>query len=166
MSERKRVGTLLAIDPGPTESAYCLMTQRFEVLDKGKVLNASLLDYIWLHAGEIDRIACEMVASYGMAVGAEVFETCVMIGRIERTADMRQIPRSRVFRIDEKIRICHDSRAKDANIRRALIDRFARHDKKRGTGTIKNPDWFYGFKSDIWSAFAVGVVDIERRRGD
>ena len=103
-----------------------------------------------------------MVASYGMAVGEEVFETCVMIGKIERTADIREIHRSRVYRKEEKLEICHDSRAKDANIRRALIDRFAVHDKKRGTGTKKNPDWFFGFAGDMWAAFAVGVVALHR----
>lgn len=153
---------ILAIDPGTTRSAFCLMDGKYNIHDKGKVTNAEMLQYIWMNAKEIDHLVCEMVASYGMAVGAEVFETCTMIGQIERTADIKGIPRSRLFRIDEKIAICHDSRAKDANIRRALIDRFARHDLARGTGTKTNPDHFYGFKSDIWAAFAVGVTYLDR----
>lgn len=155
---------ILAIDPGDVESAFCLMDETYAVHDKGKIPNAQLLDYIWLNARRIDHLAVEMIASYGLAVGANVFETCTVIGAIERTADIRKIPHSRVFRLEERLTICHDGRAKDANIRRALIDRFARHDKARGTGTKKNPDHFYGFKADIWSAFAVGVVHLERQR--
>ena len=153
---------LLAVDPGNKESAFCLMDENYVVHDKGKVLNDQLLTYIWTNAKRIDHLACEMIASYGMAVGAEVFETCVMIGMIERTADIKEITHSRVFRLEEKVMICHDSKAKDTNIRHALIDRFAVHDLARGTGTKKNPDWFYGFKSDIWAAFAVGVVYLDK----
>ena len=155
---------LLAIDPGNKESAFCLMDEQYRVYDKGKAENAKILEYIWLNHKNIDHLVCEMIASYGMAVGAEVFETCVMIGMIERTADIKEIPRSRVFRLEEKVMICHDSKAKDTNIRHALIDRFAKHDTTRGTGTKKNPDWFYGFKKDIWAAFAVGVVYLDKQK--
>ena len=153
---------LLAIDPGTTESAYCLMDEQCSVIDKGKVPNDALLRYIWTKHKQIDHIVVEMIASYGMAVGAEVFETCTMIGQIERTADIKGIPRSRVFRMDEKMAICHSSKANDANIRRALIDRFAKHDLQRGVGKKDNPDHFYGFKKDIWAAFAVGVTYLDK----
>lgn len=155
---------LLAIDPGNKLTAYCLMDENYRPICKDKVENADALEFITAHAVEIDQIAVEMIASYGMAVGSEVFETCVMVGKIEQLAQMLGIPVERVFRMEEKQFICHDSRAKDANIRRALIDRFAKHDLARGTGTRNNPDWFYGFKSDIWAAFAVGVVFFDKRR--
>lgn len=155
---------ILAVDPGNIDSAYCLMDEGYFPHEKDKVTNAELLDYIKRNAGNIRHIAVEMIASYGMAVGREVFDTCTMVGRIEQLADMLGIPHSRVYRMEEKERICHDSRAGDANIKRALIDRFAKHDLKRGKGTKKNPDWFYGFADDMWAAYAVGLVYLEKRR--
>ena len=43
-------------------------------------------------------------------------------------------------------------KAKDSNIRQALIDRFG------PVGTKKNPGWFYGVSKDVWAAIAVGGV--------
>lgn len=157
-------GYLLAIDPGNAMTAYCLMREDYSVVEKDKILNTQMLDYIWKNHKRIGHLVVEMIASMGMAVGAEVFETCVMIGMIERTADIKQIPRSRVLRKEEKMMICGDSRAKDVNIRRALIERFAKHDLKNGKGTKGHPDHFYGFKADIWAAFAVGAVYLDKKR--
>lgn len=156
---------LLAIDPGNEMTAFCLMDEEYKIIEAGKVENSAMLDYIWMKAKCIDHIAVEMIASYGMPVGAEVFETCVMIGRIEQIAAIKEVEHSRVYRAEEKLCICKSSRAKDSNIRAALIDRFAKHDKKRGTGTKTAPDHFYGISKDMWAAFAVGVVHLDGING-
>ncbi|MBQ9733939.1 MAG: hypothetical protein IJV74_06870 [Clostridia bacterium] len=157
---------VFAIDPGNTESAFCVIdadTLRPLVFDK--VPNEQLREYIIdFRFDEEDRAAVEMLQSYGMAIGRDVLETAVWIGRFAERLDRKLLhPAALVYRKDEKLHICHDSRAKDANIRRALIDRFAQHDLKNGRGTKKAPDWFYGFRADIWAAYAVGLTYIETR---
>lgn len=74
-----------------------------------------------------------MIASYGMAVGKEVFDTCIWIGRFIELAKLQNIDAEYIYRKDEKINLCNSMKAKDSNIRQALIDRFGE------VGTKKNP---------------------------
>ena len=150
---------VLAIDPGNRKSAWCMIDgETLKPLSFGKEENQVVLDAVQ-HLS-YDRIVIERVASYGMAVGRDVFETCEWVGRFTQAA---RVPPDYVYRQEEKLHICGDSRAKDTNIRRALIDRFAKHDIKNGKGTKKNPDWFYGFSADVWQAYAVAVTYVETR---
>ena len=150
---------VLAIDPGNRQSAWCMIDgETLKPLSFGKEENQVVLDAVQ-HLS-YDSIVIERVASYGMAVGRDAFETCEWVGRFTQAA---RVPPDYVYRQEEKLHICGDSRAKDTNIRRALIDRFAQHDLKNGKGTKKNPDWFYGFSADVWQAYAVAVTYVETR---
>lgn len=149
---------ILAIDPGNIESAFVLVENDLsKVYEKDKVDNSTLINLIayWSNNNEykIDYIAIEGIQSYGMAVGKSVFETCYFIGRlIESTRrDLMNNP-TMIYRMEEKMCLCHSVKANDSNIRQALIDRFGVVGKK------KNPGYFYGFKKDIWSAMAVAVA--------
>ena len=157
---------ILGIDPGNIQSAYCLIdAETLRPLEVGKIENEALRRYLRqeLSFDEQDRGAIEMIASYGMPVGREVFDTCRWIGRYEEVLSRKlYIPPTLIYRQQEKLHICHDSRAKDTNIRRALIDRFAQHDLKNGKGTKKDPDWFYGFSgTDMYAAYSVALVMAE-----
>ena len=152
--------TILAIDPGNTESGYALIQMpEFQLLEFGKVENDRLLRMLPFFVGRADSFAIEMVASYGMPVGKDVFETCVWIGRFIQAADPQQY--HFVYRKEEKLCLCGSLKAKDSNIRQALVDRFAKFDFKSGKGTKKKPDTFYGVSKDVWQAIAVGVTHYE-----
>lgn len=159
---------VLAYDPGNEYTAYCLIDDDRRPIEFGKVENEEALRYLYERFGEtpsvmLKAVVIEMVASYGMAVGKSVFDTCVMIGRLTEAARIVGVPADYIYRMEEKVTICHDSKAKDANIRQALIDRFAQHDLKNGKGTKKNPDWFYGFAKDEWAAYAVGTTWLDKK---
>ena len=86
-----------------------------------------------MYNSEYDLLVIEMIASYEMAVGQTVFETCVWIGRFVEIASFNNIKFEYIYRKDEKMNLCYSMKAKDSNIRQALIDRFG------PVGTKKNP---------------------------
>lgn len=59
-------------------------------------------------------------------------------------------------RLDVKIHLCKTAKAKDANIRQALIDRFGY------PGTKHHPGVLYGVKTHCWAALGVAVCAYDR----
>lgn len=146
---------ILAIDPG-TEKSGWVRYEGQRVVDSDVSTNAEILDMI--DAGGFDELAIEMIASYGMAVGREVFETCVWIGRfIECFRDPAAV--RLIYRRDVKLHLCGSPKAKDPNIRASLIDRFGGKDKAIGRKATPGP--LYGVKSHAWAALAVAVTAAE-----
>jgi hypothetical protein len=154
MNAPKRGGRILAIDPGTTHSGvvryYGGDVVFSDVLPNQEIADAMRNDIA-------DRLAVEMIASYGMAVGREVFETCVWIGRFvqawqhHRGSEPQLIPRLQV-----KLHLCKSPRAKDANIRQAIIDLYG--GKAEAIGTVKKQGPLYGVKSHAWAALGVAIT--------
>jgi len=147
---------VLAVDPGTTESAYVVFSSGIIRLH-GKLPNDELLRILPRLASTdgAPGIAIEMIASYGMAVGREVFETCLWVGRfIER---LQPAPVRLIYRNEVKSHLCHSMKAKDGNIRQALIDKLGPPGKK------KTPGPTFGISGDVWAALAVAVTACETR---
>ena len=160
-------GRLLAIDPGNAQSAFTVLdldTRR--PIAFAKTMNEALLDTIESGTFDYQTVLIEMVASYGMPVGREVFDTCVWIGRYLQTAINQGADVHLVTRLQVKLHHCHDSKAKDSNITQALVDRFAYGQTNHGKGTKAAPGWFHGFHRDIWQAYALGVYAADTLTGN
>lgn len=143
---------ILAIDPGTTESGWALLDGA-RVDGSGVLPNRDMLHRIenYWRSPDVRTLAIEMIASYGMAVGREVFETCVWIGRFQQAWHDPESVRL-VYRKDVKLHLCGSPRAKDPNIRQALIDMLG------APGTKAKPGGTYGVKSHAWPALAVAVT--------
>ena len=164
---------IIAIDPGNEESAFCVINfDDYSLVRFGKVPNEELLDLLYrigedgtFTAGTQD-MAIEMVASYGMPVGKDVFETVFWSGRFWESAP--SLKREKIYRADVKLNLCHSKQAKDGNVIQALIDRFAYGVPNKGKGIVNKkvnkPGFFHGFANDIWQAFAVGVTYIDAEK--
>ena len=151
---------IIAIDPGSTESAY-VQWNGIAIYDKGILNNPTLLKYL-RQTPLYYTLVIEQIRSYGMAVGATVFDTVFWTGRFCEAFDNQGGKFYQVPRLQIKQHLCHDSRAKDSNIIQALVDRFAYGQKNRGKGTKKDNGFFYGFKADIWQAFALAVMWVDQ----
>jgi hypothetical protein len=161
---------ILAIDPGPTESAWVLWDG--SVVDKATVPNLDLLCHIRLDDFGNNRLAhglchlvVEKVESFGMAVGVSVFETVYWTGRfIEAWASWgsTEANHSRIGRKAVKLHLCQTHRAKDANIRQAILDRFG-SEKSVAIGKKANPGPLYGVVKHEWSAIALAITYEETR---
>lgn len=151
---------ILALDPGTTQTGWVLFDGR-RVTDSGVMPNARLLEAV--KKSDASLLAIEMIASYGMPVGREVFETCVWIGRFVQAwrapDDVRM-----VYRKDVKMHLCGSARAKDPNVRQALIDLFppSGGGACRQIGTKSQPGPLYGVSSHAWPALGVAVTEHAR----
>jgi hypothetical protein len=145
------VTSVLAIDPGSARSAWL----RFDgERPAGFGITANDVLVRALRTGGLpDVVVIEKVESYGMAVGAEVFDTVWWAGRFAEAAS--RVPVVMLPRRAVKLALCGDSRAKDANIRQALLDRFG---GRAAVGRKASPGPLYGISRDVWSALAIAVT--------
>lgn len=150
---------ILAIDPANEKSAYVVIDGNLKPIEFGKVKNSELMEKIKKQDFEGCKVvAIEMIASYGMAVGQTVFDTCVWIGRFIEAVKTQGMEYELIYRKEVKMNLCNTMRANDSNIIQALVDRFAPNVRNKGKGIKSDKGFFYGFRADIWQSYAVGVT--------
>ncbi len=150
---------VVAIDPGTELSGLVVLHDR-RVVRSDTYRNEDIL--FELRFGPVaDFVACEMVGHYGtgMAVGREVFETVEWIGRFREAWEARGKVFVRVYRRQVKIHLCGSAKAKDGNVRQALIDRYG--GKAIAIGSKRDPGPLYGVSGHEWQSLAVGVTAID-----
>lgn len=144
---------VLGLDPGPEKSAMVLWDgSLYSHLYAGneEILAALKAEARMAPVRPAPQLVIEKIASFGMPVGAEVFETVFWSGRFAEAYGIHSV--DRVTRGEVKMHLCHSMRAKDGNVRQALIDRFGAVGSKNKRGPL------YGMAGDLWSALAVAVT--------
>jgi hypothetical protein len=154
---------ILGIDPGPKQSAWCIYDGKSVgecKIEENELFCDRLRHQFTNQFGEL-RSAIEMVESFGMPVGREVFETVFWCGRFFDAwlQPCARMPMRLIYRKEVKLHLCQSLRAKDANVRRALLDKFepTGGGKTPQVGTKTQPGPLWGVKSHVWSALAVAV---------
>lgn len=150
-----------AVDPGTTQSGWVLLDDG-RIVDCGIHPNHDVLR--WVQAGQqAHMLAIEMVASYGMAVGREVFETVRWIGRFQQAWAEPDNVRL-VYRREVKLYLCGTAAAKDPNVRQALLDLYPTTGggATPQVGTKSQPGPLYGMSSHTWPALGVALTALHQ----
>lgn len=154
---------IYAIDPGTTQSGYVVFDCG-SIVEHGVLPNDDVLR--WLDSDDVmqhsmmrgGRLAIEMMRARGMPVSNDEMKTLVWIGRFQQqwySPDEVLL----VYRQDVKLHICGSMKAKDPNIRAALLDLIGPQ------GTKREPGPTYGVKSHEWAALAVAVTARDQLAG-
>lgn len=152
--------TVLGVDPGTEESGYALYDPENNTVEYAGIADNRELESLIPSEFAADRYACEWVESFGMPVGKEIFETVHFIGRLSTRTLFYRVTRKEV-----KLHLCNSARAKDKNIRQAILDRFepTGGGKTPQIGTKSKPGPLYGMSSHKWSALAVAITFAETK---
>lgn len=153
---------VLAIDAGNIESAYIIFdTIINRVVQKGFMNNDTFLEEI--SKSKFDEVAIEKIVSLGAVAGQTTFDTAFMNGRLYQFfKDKFNLIPNLYSRLDIKMHLCLTTRAKDPNIRGALINRFGEPSTKKNPHDRYNEltDGIY-FGTHFWSCLAVAMYHIE-----
>lgn len=162
---------VLAIDPGTRESGVVLFDPQAQRVERAykAMTNPEVITYIEqnvIHNPHPVAIVCEWVEHYGKNIhaGKDVFETCRWIGRFEQQAtSLSDEPFHTLTRREVKLHLCGTMRAKDPNVRMAIVDRFG--GKAEAIGKKANRGPLYGVTSHAWAALGVALTYADQSLG-
>jgi len=152
---------ILALDPGSEQTGWVLFDGE-RVRESGVKSNAEMLEHVqkpwlpWPHPSDRPELAIEMMKARGMPTSNDEFRTLVWIGRFQQAWHDPEAVRL-VYRQDVKLHVCGSMKAKDSNIRAALIDLVGPQ------GTKKAPGPTHGVSSHAWAALGVAVTALSQK---
>ena len=142
--------TATGIDPGNVQTAIVVILEK-EIVYKAILPNNEAFN--WLHTTwrtkYFSPVLMEKMVCMGMPAGKTMWDTAMWIGRFIEA--LRCSPLALVSRMEIKMHFCGTTRAKDGNIRQALLDRYGPQ------GTKKEPGATYQVAKDMWSALAIAA---------
>ena len=146
---------IIALDPGPKESAYVVWDGE-KVLWANEFENNELADRL-RHWGETKHttlfmpqdypvLVIEWISGFGIPAGSDIFETCRWVGRFQEAyrGVSKLVTRKKVKE--------HLQAVNDKFVRQALIARFGEPGTKKAPGTL------YGVTGHRVAALAVAVT--------
>lgn len=146
---------IYAVDPGDEISAVVQYSTR----SRAPILsltdtNESIIAFLYTE-GRVteDTLVIEEFESYGMAVGREVFRTVWWSGRFYEVWNGNKIM---LPRRTAKLHLTGQTRARDSEVRTAIIDAFG--GKIRAIGKKKTPGPLHGVKGHEWAALALALT--------
>jgi hypothetical protein len=145
--------SLLAVDPGTTESGYVVLDDDGSITAAGVLPNEEILATIY---GWNDDVAVERFEARGMSIGDDSVVTILWTGRFVEAAERFVL----VKRSEVKTFLCGTQKAKDTNIRQALVDLIG------PPGNKANPGPTYLVKSHAWAALGVAATVRKLERKD
>lgn len=138
----------MAIDPGTYQSAVAVLDVNGKLSWAAIYDNQDLLNKLKLEEDLQCDVAIEMIQSYGMPVGREIFETCVWIGRFSQVLYDKGLDPQFYSRTKVKSYVTGSAKAKDKDVRQAMILRY---------GGTKKGEPLAGVTKDMWAALAVAT---------
>jgi len=171
---------IIGIDPGPLQSGVVFFdTETAEVMssdvEKNPTIRCALRAMYLPHT-----LVQEMPASYGMAVGASILETCVQVGRF---MECGTCTKATMYRKTITTYICGQAKANASMVRQSIIDMYGGKEEAlggkkckqckgkgtvnrgtegclqcEGTGWSNPPGPLYHVKTHAWDALAVAIA--------
>jgi hypothetical protein len=151
---------IIAIDPGRFKSAWLVYNNKTKMPEMfGISQNENLLSALTSGFKYCEFLAIEMVEYMGMSVGRTIFETVFWTGRFVQAYRGGE-GHKKIARRDVKMHLCNSMRAKDANVRQAIIDRYepTGGGATPEIGTKSQPGPLYGVSKDVWSALGIAIT--------
>jgi len=151
---------VVGLDPGTKQTGLAIWDGS-EILHHETIPNQCLLEQLRAPGSGLpvsSVVAVERLHPYGVRVGADTFQTIEFFGAVCEC--LRRFEIVRVYRREVKAHWLGKASGNDADIRRAMMERYGEPGKKAAPGML------YGIKPDALQALALAVAVYDQMEGD